>query len=428
MKLSTTILRRILAPATLLVATWTILFYFAILGEVNDEVDDALEEYAEEISQRYLAGEDLPVDGNGTNNSFHFAPLGRGPIAHTLSFSDEDVWIESKNEWEPARVLRTTFVDAQGDNYLLTVMTPTIEKKDLKEALFFWTSLLCLSLIGVVALISIAALRRSLKPLYRLLGWLDGNRLDSTHTPLNNPTNIIEFERLNRAAADYDNHNRALYEQQKEFVGNASHEMQTPLAICSNRLDLLAETPLTEEQLGEVLRVQSTLSQLSRLNHSLLLLTKIESNQFHEREWVDIGELVRQRLEDIADIYAHKSIGVEVEEEAPLVINMNRTLAEIATTNLLKNAFIHNTEGGSIVVRIGRNYWSVTNSGAPTPLDPERVFTRFYQPHKREGSTGLGLAITASVAHLYGFTPSYSYAPDSTSSRGLHTFSIRKEE
>ena len=140
MKLSTTILRRILAPATLLVATWTILFYFAILGEVNDEVDDALEEYAEEISQRYLAGEDLPVDGNGTNNSFHFEPLGHGPIAHTLSFSDEDIWIESKNEWEPARVLRTTFVDAQGDNYLLTVMTPTIEKKDLKEALFFWNT------------------------------------------------------------------------------------------------------------------------------------------------------------------------------------------------------------------------------------------------------------------------------------------------
>ncbi len=420
MRLSTNILLRILAPVAIMITLWSVGFYFAIINEVNDEVDDALEEFAEDITRRYLAGEPMPEGGNGTNNSYHIEHISHGAVEHTLHYSDEEVWVASKSEMEPARVLRTTFTDSSGANYRLTVLTPTIEKADLRESLLIWSALLCMLLILLITIIIIAALHRGLQPFYSLVDWLDKSRLDKEYKELHNPTNIYEFARLNDVVKEYDSQNRMLFEQQKEFIGNASHEMQTPLAICTNRLDLLTETPLTEQQLIEIAKVQSTLQHLSRLNASLLLLTKIESNQFHDTEEVDVGALIRSKLTDLQDIFEHKHITVEVEEQGPLVVKMNRSLAEIATMNLLKNAFVHNIAEGSICVKITPKGWSVSNTGADTPLDKQRVFTRFYQTQKREGSTGLGLAITDSVARLYEFEAKYSF------DGGYHTFSILK--
>ena len=420
MKLSTNILIRILAPVTIMIALWSTGFYFAIINEVNDEVDDSLEEFAEDITRRCLAGETMPQDGNGTNNSYHIERISQSAVEYSLHYSDEEVWIASKSEMEPARVLRTTFTDSAGEGYLLTVLTPTIEKEDLRESLLIWSALLCLLLILLITVIIIAALQRGLQPFHTMLNWLDKSRLDKKHTELHNPTNIHEFALLNDVVKEYDAQNHMLFEQQKEFIGNASHEMQTPLAICTNRLDLLTDTPLSEQQLVEIAKVQSTLQHLSRLNSSLLLLTKIESNQFHDTEEVDVGELIRNKISDLQDIFEHRNITTHIDEEASLVVKMNRSLAEIATMNLLKNAFVHNFNGGIIRVKISAKGWSVSNSGADSPLDETRVFTRFYQTQKREGSTGLGLAITASVARLYGFEAKYSFCD------GLHKFAILK--
>lgn len=421
MKLSSNILIRILIPVALIIASWSVGFYFAIINEINDEVDDALEEFAEDITLRCLAGEPMPEGGDGSNNTYRIEHISSSAVEYTSHFSDEQVWIESKSEMEPARVFRTTFTDNDGNGYMLTVLTPTIEKEDLRESLMLWAALLCFSLIILITIILVVVLKKSLRPLHRLLNWLDSNRFDGERQPLDNPTDIYEFARLNEAVTEYDSHNRMLFEQQKEFVGNASHEMQTPLAICTNRLDLLADTPLSEAQLGEVVKVQNTLQHLSRLNSSLLLLTKIESGQFLDTEPVNVGDLIREKLEDLSDIFVHKNISVEVVEASPLIVEMNRSLADIATMNLLKNAFVHNVADGSIEVCISSEEWSVRNTGASEPLDGERVFTRFYQARKREGSTGLGLAITASVARIYGFEPRYSFA----SSRHIFTMSRR---
>lgn len=421
MRLTSNILIRILLPVALIVALWSVGFYFAIINEINDEVDDALEQFAEDITRRCLAGEPMPEGGDGSNNTYRIEHISSSAVEYSSTFSDEEVWIASKSEMEPARVLRTTFTDNEGRGYMLTVLTPTIEKEDLRESLMFWAALLCLSLIILITIIIVVVLHKSLRPLHRLLGWLDSNRFDGDRQPLTNPTSIYEFSRLNDAVTEYDRHNRALFEQQKEFIGNASHEMQTPLAICTNRLDLLTDTTLSEAQLGEIAKVQNTLKHLSRLNSSLLLLTKIESGQFHDTEMLNIGDLIREKLEDLKDIFGYKNISVNVVETTPLIVEMERSLADIATMNLLKNAFIHNVNGGSIEVRISSEEWSVSNTGAAEPLDKNRIFTRFYQSNKREGSTGLGLAITASVARAYGFEPRYLFAD----SRHIFTMSRR---
>lgn len=419
MKLTSRILLQIVLPLFGVLTAWAVLLYIAMIGEVNDEVDDSLELYSENLIQRHLSGQPMPESDNGTTNSFFIEVCADGESTPNITYSDETVWIEAINEYEPARVMRTTFIGADSKGYILTVMTPTIEKNDLRESILFWVVVLYFLLLAIVSTVIAIILRRSMKPLYRLLAWLDSSRIDGKHTPLDNPSKVSEFTRLNDAVVRYEERSREAFEQQKEFISNASHEIQTPLAVCLSRLEMLADTPLTEQQLGEVLKTQETISSISRLNQTLLLLSKIDNHQFTQTEKVDINALVRWRLVDLEEIYASRHISVTIDEIGTFTPNMDKSLALVMVTNLLKNAFVHNVNSGAIEVVLTTSGIEISNDGTE-PLDGERIFNRFYQPHKVEGSSGLGLEIVESVAKRYGLSASYRFAGD------RHFFAVTK--
>lgn len=408
---------------SLLLAGWAVLFYLTMIDEINDEVDDSLENYAEMLVTRSLAGRELPAAYSGSNNGYYLhdvsAEYAEG--RQHMVFSDEEIFIPEKDEEEPARVLRTIFRDSGGRYKELTVMTPTIEKDDLQEAILWWIVYLYLFLLLAILLVNVLVLHRTLRPLYALLRWFDSYTVGGKNAPLVNDTKVVEFRRLNEAANRYAERAESLFERQKQFIGNASHEMQTPLAICRNRLEMLVDdgSALTEAQLGEILKVQGTLDYLVRLNRSLLLLSKIENGQFPESEPVDVNALVRSTAEDLGEIYAYRGIRFTLLEEGQLTVRMNPSLAASVVGNLLKNAFVHGDADGEIVVRVDAGSLSVANSGAGGALDGEHVFDRFYQGTKREGSTGLGLAIVDAVCRLYGMRIGYGYAD------GRHCFTLR---
>ncbi len=405
----------------IIISLWSVGFCRAMIDEVNDEVDDALDLFAEQLIRRQLRGDTIPAEDNATNNSFFLEEIDPAEVGRASRYSDENVWIESKNEFEPARVLRAEYLDASGVGYRLTVLTPTIEKAEVVRAIIYWSLALFLVFFLLITLVVVLAVRSSLRPLYRLLGWLDESRdLSVALPPIEDKRVAVEFASLNAAAMRYAERGREQLEQQKEFVANASHEMQTPLAVCTSRLELLLDTPLTEEQMNEVLKVLSTIEHISSLNKSLLLLTKIESGQFHDTRATDLAQLIGRRATELAELYAHRGVTLQVDGEDDFVVDMDQTLARILVDNLLKNAFHHNEDGGRVVVRTSAEQLSVANSGADEPLDGERIFTRFYHSHAREGSTGLGLAIVASVARCYGLVVDYAFE------EGLHTFRIRK--
>lgn len=407
---------------SLLLAGWAVLFYLTMIDEINDEVDDSLENYAEMLVTRSLAGRELPAAYSGSNNGYYLhdvsAEYAEG--RPRMEFSDEVFFIPDKDDDEPARVLRTIFRDSGGRYKELTVMTPTIEKDDLQEAILWWIVYLYLFLLLTILLVNVLVLHRTLRPLYALLRWFDSYTVGGKNAPLVNDTKVIEFRRLNEAANRYAERAESLFERQKQFIGNASHEMQTPLAICRNRLEMLVDdgSALTEAQLGEILKVQGTLDYLVRLNRSLLLLSKIDNGQFPEAEEVDVNALVRRTAEDMEEIYAYRSMRFALVDEGPLTARMNPSLAGSVVANLLKNAFVHGDEGGEVTVRVAPRRFTVCNSGAGGPLDAGRIFDRFYQGTKKEGSTGLGLAVVDAVCRLYGLKVSYSYK------EGRHCFAV----
>lgn len=421
MKLTWRIILRISLLLTVILAVWAVLFHNTVIEEVNDEIDDSLELFSENLIRRLLHGEQMPSVNNGTNNTY-FLDTVTAEYAATnpnISYSNEVVHIAEKDDDEPSRVLKTIFRDEQGAYYQLTVATPTVEAEDLLTAITNWVILLYGSLLVLIVAICLWVLWRSMRPLYRLLKWLDENDISHGVQPLDNPTRVSEFARLNEAIFRSTKRSEQLYMQQKQFTGNASHEIQTPLAVCQSRLEMLAETPLTEEQLSEVIKTQKTLEYISRLNKELLLLTKIDGGQFTDVAEIDMEQQIEKSAEDFAMIFQHRHITLSVHGTGAPKVRMNPTLASVLLTNLIKNAYVHNHAGGEIVISIDAMGLEVSNTGAAVALDASQIFERFYQGHKREGSTGLGLALVKAICGLYGFALQYDYADEH------HKFSIK---
>ena len=423
MKLFYRVLMHLLVGIVVILVGWAVVFYMGIMEEINDEVDDSLEDYTELIITRSLAGKELPAHDSGSNNQYYLREVEPSYALSrpAISYRDSMVYISEKKETEPARILTTLFKDKEGTYFEVAVYTPTIEKKDLRQAIFQLLVGLFVSLLVAILLINVWVFRRSMRPFYRLVDWLDHSRLGKKNVPLENPTHTTEFRKLNEAVMRYAIHSEEVFEQQKQFIGNASHELQTPLAICQNRLEMLMEDEtLSEPQMEEILKTYQTLEYVSKLNKSLLLLSKIDNSQFVETSEVCINEVLHRYVDDYCEVYDYRGIRLTVEEKGEFRIRMNETLAVVLVTNLLKNAFVHNIDKGEIRIVITSSGIRFGNTGNGEPLDGKRIFERFYQGKKKEGSTGLGLAIVDAVCRQYQLRVSYS-AVD-----GMHCFEVSR--
>ena len=423
MKLLHVIALRISVLAAIVLAFWSVFFYFALMDEVNDETDDSLEDYAEMIVIRSLAGEPLPTISSGSNNQFYLREVST-QYASThphVNYADRDVYIREKRETEPARVLTYIFQRDNGNWMEVEVSTPVIDKADLRMAIFGWLVFLYAAILICIVAVNVWAVKRSMKPLKVLLSWLDNYQIGVTGEKLVNPTKIEEFRKLNDAITRSTERNEQSFQLQKAFIGNASHEMQTPLAVCSGRIEmLLDDDATTPHQMEELVKTLHTLKRLSRMNRSLLLLCKIDNGQFTDTVPTNLGETVRQLLPDYESAYSHRGIKANIAESGNFEVDMDSGLAATLMGNLIKNAFVHNHNNGEVNIHIDNSTLIIANTGQSSPLDARLIFERFYHTPGKTTSTGLGLSIAKAICRLYNLSIAYAFE------KGMHTFTIRK--
>ncbi len=424
MKLLSLITIRLSIALSVIIGIWAIFFYISIIDEINDETDDMLENSSEDIIARMLAGEEMPILENGSNNTYYVHKLNsdRASVLPSIQYNDITIFIPEKDEKEPARALKTIFQDSDNNFFELTVLTPTIEKEDLKTSILQWTIILYVALLATLLVINLLIFYKSMKPLYGLLGWLENSDLEKPKEPLQNNTKIKEFQKLNDAVVHYTKRVENSFKQQKQFIGNASHEIQTPLAICQNRLEILVETSnLSEHDLGEILKTKQTLSHIIRLNKTLLFLSKIDNHQFPESKMILFNTIIKELLPNYEELYMHQNITISIREEANFDTFMNETLATTLVSNLIKNMFVHNKQDGSINITIKKDLLLFSNTGDLKPLEGMRIFERFYQGSKKEGSSGLGLAIVKAICSTYSLMIQYHFE------NGKHNFTLTKQ-
>lgn len=421
MKLLSYTYRKLALLLFLLMAVWGVLFYYAIIDEVVDETDDTLENYGEILMESALHDPSI-LETEGSLMSFYkFTPISEEEGRHYRQvFYDATVYIELEDEDEPVRVMCTAFRMPDGQYYELKLMISILERDDMVQAMLWYLGALFLLFLICTSIGIQLVLKGVFRSLHRLLDWLHCIQPGKEVPPLDNPTKIREFRQLSDAALDMGNRSYKAYEEQKQFIENASHELQTPLAIVRGKVELLAESEgMTEQQMEQLDEIYATLGRAVKLNKSLLLLSRIENGQYTEMEDVSVDEILDELLPDLMDIYEHKQVRlIRKREEQPFIIRCNHSLAQILVSNLVKNSLLHNREGGELQVLTTPTSLVIKNTG-DVPLDGEKLFRRFY--HGMDGkkdSTGLGLAIARSIALSSSLKLTYEWQD------GMHTFRL----
>ncbi|MCD8318180.1 MAG: HAMP domain-containing histidine kinase [Paraprevotella sp.] len=395
----------------LLLGGWGTFFYYTLTGEVKNETDDTLDNYRDIIVGRILADSTLLDTEAPIVHTYRIRPLTtEEALRYRDRYCDSTIYIETEHEYEPVRVMKSCFRATDLKYYELELHFSTLERDDLIAAIFKYLIALYAILLCCIIFSTRLILKSVFRPLDLLLEWLELVMPGRPAPPLDTQTRIVEFRTLNRAALAMHERTTQAYREQKEFIENASHELQTPLAVIGGKLELLAEHDnLNEEELQYIDDIFQSLSRAVQLNKSLLLLSRIQNRQFAATEKVDLNDHARRILQLLSDLYEDKQMIYGWEENGVCTVRMNDDLAHTLLMNLIKNAIVHSPDRSRVDIHIATDRIEIVNDG-PHPLDPQQIFKRFYKgngPHKE--STGLGLSIVHSIVSLSPLDISYHY-------------------
>lgn len=279
--------------------------------------------------------------------------------------------------------------------------------------------------LSFVAILFIAVLvvmryvpQRLWRPFHDTLARVKDFRIEKGNIPQLSHSGTKEFDELNSTLTNIMADSVRSYQVQKEFTENASHELQTPLAIVQSKLDNLLQDPqLTERQATEILQIYQEIRHTSRLSRNLLLLSKIENNQYSTMKRLNVADKIASILPQLKSIAGDINIRTDF-SDSQLTIDCNETLLESLTNNLVVNAVRHNKEGGFICITVADGSMMVANPSDEPELDPKRVFSRFYRTKSQKGN-GLGLAIVKSICDYHHWQVTYKYES------GQHLFVVR---
>jgi two-component system sensor histidine kinase QseC len=382
------------------VALWAGLFYAFILDEVYDNVDDGLKnQKLNIIRQAYLDSTVLRTQEFGINQ---FRILPTDSIDKANVYSREFIYMEYDAEMEPYRLLRTGFYGPDGQPYTLEIRTSTVEEDDLVIDLSIALLVLYLLLVLTIFLVNNAVLTRALSPLKTFTENIQKYRFGTKSTVKPMKSTVSEFQILSDHVQEMITRNEKLFLQQKTFIENASHELQTPLAISINQLELLLQDEsLNEMQSKRIDDTKSALHRLVHLNRSLLMLSRIENRQFPEFEKVSFTSVWKDLEEEMEDLLRFKELQLSTHFEEDFIVDAHPELMRILLSNLYRNAIRYSTKNGRIEVAISKDKFEIGNSADMPALNPEIVYDRFYKYPQDSQSTGLGLSIVQSIVQTY---------------------------
>ena len=404
---------------TALLATLSVpVFYYVLKTMVVKRVDEDLVAIKTRIMPR-LRDEAAKHNQGSFDLYDHFVIFERErtfPAGDSISdsgFGKDTAW-----DGLPGRQLVSHFILNQ-ESYRLQIRTSMVDKFSLlKRIVILLIILLIALLLGLLTINRILA-KKIWKPFYKTLRDLQDYRVDKQQGLKLEQSSIREFDDLNRAIEGLAKRDYQSYNSQKEFAENASHEMQSPLAVFQSKLELLMQTkPLNEEQASLIADLANASKRMSRLNKSLILLTRIENNQFLEKEEISIREIIQKLLLQYDFQIRQKSIQCQFPDPGDILLNANRTVSEILLGNLLSNAIRHNREDGIVQIMIKDRELMIRNTGRPLPLREDRLFQRFWKESPDSGSIGLGLELVKKICTLNHYILRYEFVLN------MHQFTI----
>lgn len=251
---------------------------------------------------------------------------------------------------------------------------------------------------------------QALKPLRKLSQQAEKIDQDSISDIRLNEDTVKEFRQLSVSVNLMLDRLSESFAMQRQFSGNAAHELRTPLAIMQTKLELFAaEHKNLEGDMAELVRSQTEqLDRLSKLVHTLLEMSNLSSAPRSDR--IELAPLVEEIITDLTPLASQNDITMEQDCDN-VVITGSDALIYRLVFNLIENAVKYNRRGGSVSVSVHKENSDVvvrvSDTGCGIPEEyRESIFQPFFRVDKSRsrqmGGVGLGLALVHEIAVLHG--------------------------
>jgi signal transduction histidine kinase len=382
-------------------------FYYILRQQVDQNINLELQKRRVSINKDFDAIHSPVNQSVNLSDTVLITPLTQPRAAER--FSDTLLFNREENRYQLYRQLG--FVKRiLNHDYYIQIFKPLEETDRLIIRIVMIMNILVIIIILILMIANRLSSRQDWKVFYDTIAKINNYDVNSHEAFSLIHSDIKEFEDLNRVLAAMTERIKNDYLNLKEYIENASHEIQTPLAIINSKMELLLQSgDMKEKQYKALADAYEASNRLSRLNKTLILLAKIENRQFPESKLVNPAAMINYQLESLEDLILSKKIKLVKQLDSEVTILMNPYLAEILFVNLIKNAIRHNIPGGDLIIELSKERLGIANTGTALQMDPEILFKRFHTSSASPESLGLGLSIVQKICNMYGFKVTYSY-------------------
>jgi len=402
-----------------LIATITIFliasvsFYFVLHFILIDQIDDDLKIEQNEIETYTKEHNRLPETVDIKDQVIHYSASSK-PLKRYFETKPLNNVSGKENDF------RFLYFSIYTGNtwYLVSVAKSLEDTDDLIHSIILITLTTILMILAAAFFINRFLLKKLWKPFYKTLLQVKDFKVSNGQNIKFEAVPIEEFAFMNQTLENLIHKASYDYAILKTFSENAAHELQTPVSVIRSKLDLLIQDEeLTQQQSERLQSAYNAVQKLTRLNGSLLLLAKIENNQYDAISTINLKIKVEEKLRDFQELWQVQQLHIQPFLESVLV-QMNNDLCDILLNNLLSNATLHNVNNGFIRIKLQATKMVITNSSDAESLSSEQLFSRFHHLAKRGQSNGLGLSIVKQICEVSHFEINYSC------SQLQHTFTV----
>mgnify|MGYP000550626588 FL=1 len=409
MKLLTKTSLNFISASVIFFLVGSIVMYFSVRNIVAEDLQNRLleqkNEFFNQVTQNKL--EDLASE-------VVFIQEVQKELAH--SFSDTVLIVSEK--YMLYRKLQFSYLHNE-QHYKVSILQLQNQSDKLFKKIVIMNVGFAMLFFLIVFFVNRQSIKNSLKVFYSTINKLEDFQVNKAQELTLDAAEVDEIKKLNDVFEKMSEQIRKDFEAQKEYTENVAHELQTPLAIISSKADELMQADnLTKEQMEQLDLLLETTNRLSKINQSLIFLTKIDNRFYTEGITFSLNDLIKEKLVIFETAIEDKNLKLVLDLKDETHIYMDPYLAETLVVNLLKNAIVHNEKGGEISIKLENKCLIIANSGIALAFPETDIFKRFIRSEYNKKSLGIGLSIVQRICELYGFNIEYQFQEN-------HIFTIK---
>jgi signal transduction histidine kinase len=408
LKLITKATSYLFAGYVVVMITGAVFLYFTFKVLVYKQIDRSLVEEKNIIQEQIEETDTIPDFKPAMRRQIEVRLLEKTE-RYSEVFRDTAILDEKSGNYNTYRYLTFTSNTASGTGYSIKIIRPLDEMEELFKDIALYLFYLFLSILMATILVNYLVTKRLWNPFYQAVRKASSFNVQ-TDKSLDLPkSDTDEFSQLNNVINQMTERMKRDYLNLKEFNEDASHEIQTPLAIIRSKMEILMQNrDLRKEDIENIKTINEATDRLLKLNQGLLLISKIENNYFQNMKEVSLRLTVIKYLNNYSEIIHIKNISTEVTGSDSVFVEMDEILADTLISNLISNAVRYNIKGGFIKCHTEQGSIIIMNTGIPLEVEPELLFKRFRKGGNSQQSVGLGLSIVKKIADNYGIAVKYS--------------------